>query len=500
MAEDTGHPNGRVVRVIGPVVDVEFPPTELPDIYTALKVDVTLEDATTTITCEVAQHIGDNVVRAIALKPTDGLTRGAPVREHRARRSAFRSARACSATSTTCSASRSTPTCPTSTRTRTGRSTATPPPFADLEPKKVMLETGIKVIDLLEPYVQGGKIGMFGGAGVGKTVIIQEMIRRQARAARRRVGVRRRRRAHPRGQRPLPGDDRVRRHREDRAGVRPDGRAARRAAARRALRAHDGRVLPRREAPGRAAVRGQHLPVHAGGVRGLDAARPHAERGRLPAEPGRRDGRAAGADHVGRRPFDHVVAGDLRAGRRHHGPGAARGVRAPGRHDRALARHRVARHLPGRRPARLEQPHPRPALRRRGALRGRPARPGDPAALQGPAGHHRHPRDRRAVRGGQGHRHAGPQDPEVPVAADVRRRAVHGPARASTRRSTRRSRRSRGCARASTTTCPSRRSSWSVGSKRPSRRRSRWRPRNPCRSRCTSSRPNARSGPVRPRC
>ena len=55
-----------------------------------------------------------------------------------------------------------------------------PPPFSDLEPKKQMLETGIKVIDLLEPYVQGGKIGMFGGAGVGKTVIIQEMIRRQA--------------------------------------------------------------------------------------------------------------------------------------------------------------------------------------------------------------------------------------------------------------------------------------------------------------------------------
>ena len=79
MAEDNEHPQGRVVRVIGPVVDVEFPPNELPDIYTALEVDVTLEDATTTITCEVAQHIGDNIIRAIALKPTDGLTRGAPV-------------------------------------------------------------------------------------------------------------------------------------------------------------------------------------------------------------------------------------------------------------------------------------------------------------------------------------------------------------------------------------------------------------------------------------
>ncbi len=179
MAEQNGHPQGRVVRVIGPVVDVEFPPAELPEINTALTVDVKLSDTTTTITCEVAQHIGDSQVRAIALKPTDGLVRGAKV-------------------------------------TNTGAPITVPvgegvlghvynvlgepldttidqiefaerwpihrdsPPFAELEPKSVMLETGIKVIDLLEPYVQGGKIGMFGGAGVGKTVIIQEMIRRQA--------------------------------------------------------------------------------------------------------------------------------------------------------------------------------------------------------------------------------------------------------------------------------------------------------------------------------
>src|SRR6187401_49720 len=179
MAEQNEHADGRVVRVIGPVVDVEFPPNQLPEINNALTVDVTMGGETTTITCEVAQHIGDSSIRAIALKPTDGLIRGAPV-------------------------------------TNTGQPITVPvgegvlghvynvlgepldadaseihaadrwaihreaPAFADLEPKKVMLETGIKVIDLLEPYVQGGKIGMFGGAGVGKTVIIQEMIRRQA--------------------------------------------------------------------------------------------------------------------------------------------------------------------------------------------------------------------------------------------------------------------------------------------------------------------------------
>jgi len=79
MAATNGHANGRVVRVIGPVVDVEFPPTELPEINTALHLDVELGGETTTITCEVAQHIGDAVVRAIALKPTDGVVRGSPV-------------------------------------------------------------------------------------------------------------------------------------------------------------------------------------------------------------------------------------------------------------------------------------------------------------------------------------------------------------------------------------------------------------------------------------
>ena len=176
---EKAHPEGRVVRVIGPVIDVEFPPSELPEVHTALTVDLTLEGESTTITCEVAQHIGDSIVRTIALKPTDGLVRGTPVKN-----------------------TGSPITVPVgegvlghvynvigepldadpseihaSDRWPIHRE---PPEFAELEPKKQMLETGIKVIDLLEPYVQGGKIGMFGGAGVGKTVIIQEMIRRQA--------------------------------------------------------------------------------------------------------------------------------------------------------------------------------------------------------------------------------------------------------------------------------------------------------------------------------
>ncbi len=170
--------DGRVVAIVGPVIDVEFPPDAIPEINTALEVDLVLDGATVTVTAEVAQQIGDGRVRCVCLKQTDGLKRGAVVRN-------------------------------------TGRGISVPvgegvlghvfnvigepldtavisniderwaihrdaPAFDQLEPRAQMFETGIKVIDLLEPYVQGGKIGLFGGAGVGKTVLIMEMINRVA--------------------------------------------------------------------------------------------------------------------------------------------------------------------------------------------------------------------------------------------------------------------------------------------------------------------------------
>src|ERR687897_3602200 len=176
---DEERSEGRVVRVIGPVVDVEFPPDGLPEINTALTVDVTLDDQTQTITCEVAQHVGNGIVRAIALRPTDGLVRGAPVSNTGGPITVPVGEGVLGHVYNVLGEPLDTE--PTnieaSDRWPIHRD---PPPFEDLEPKKQMLETGIKVIDLLEPYVQGGKIGMFGGAGEGKTVIIQEMIRRQA--------------------------------------------------------------------------------------------------------------------------------------------------------------------------------------------------------------------------------------------------------------------------------------------------------------------------------
>src|SRR5665213_1274551 len=169
---------GRVVAIAGPVVDVEFPPDSLPEINHAVEMDIEMDGNVSKVVAEVAMQIGDGRVRCVCMRATDGLRRGTTVRN-------------------------------------TGRGITVPvgdavlghvfnvlgepldtdhidgiedrweihrpsPAFDTLEPKAQVFETGLKVIDLLAPYVQGGKIGLFGGAGVGKTVLIQEMINRVA--------------------------------------------------------------------------------------------------------------------------------------------------------------------------------------------------------------------------------------------------------------------------------------------------------------------------------
>jgi F-type H+-transporting ATPase subunit beta len=170
---------GRVTRVIGPVVDVEFPADQMPEIENALL--VTIDDGTSvrTITAEVALHVGDNTVRAISLKPTDGLRRGTKVSDTGSPISVpvgeVTKGRVWNVTGECLNEDISG--LEIAERWPIHRSA---PAFDALEPKTQMLETGIKVLDLLTPYVQGGKIGLFGGAGVGKTVLIQEMIYRIA--------------------------------------------------------------------------------------------------------------------------------------------------------------------------------------------------------------------------------------------------------------------------------------------------------------------------------
>src|SRR6201747_2504321 len=169
---------GRVVRVTGPVVDVEFPRDAMPDLFNALKVEVTLADLGKTLTLEVAQHLGDNVVRTISMAPTDGLVRGAEVRDTGSAISVPVGEVVTGHVFNALGECLDTPGYGEDALHWTIHRHA--PKFDQLEGRTELLETGIKVIDLLTPYVKGGKIGLFGGAGVGKTVLIQEMIRRVA--------------------------------------------------------------------------------------------------------------------------------------------------------------------------------------------------------------------------------------------------------------------------------------------------------------------------------
>jgi F-type H+-transporting ATPase subunit beta len=166
---------GTIVQVIGPVLDVEFAPERLPEIYTALTIEDTTGPMNVRVVAEVQQHIGQNMVRAVAMNSTDGVSRGMEVVDTGG---------------------------PITTPVGTaplGRILNVlgepvdggpaidpgverwpihrkPPSYTDLEPKTEVFETGIKVIDLIAPFVKGGKIGLFGGAGVGKTVVIMELI------------------------------------------------------------------------------------------------------------------------------------------------------------------------------------------------------------------------------------------------------------------------------------------------------------------------------------
>jgi F-type H+-transporting ATPase subunit beta len=170
---------GRVVRVIGPVVDVEFATEEMPQIYNALHVDVQLGETTRTLTLEIAQHLGDDTVRAISMQPTDGLVRGAEVTDTGEPITVPVGDVTKGHVFNVLGESLDVPTASLHITERWSIH-RDPPPFDQLEPRTEILETGIKVIDLLTPYVKGGKIGLFGGAGVGKTVLIQEMITRVA--------------------------------------------------------------------------------------------------------------------------------------------------------------------------------------------------------------------------------------------------------------------------------------------------------------------------------
>ena len=193
-----------------------------------------------------------------------------------------------------------------------------PPSYDELSPSQDLLETGIKVIDLVCPFAKGGKVGLFGGAGVGKTVNMMELINNIAKAHSGLsvfAGV---------GERTREGNDFY--HEMSDSGVvnlenleeskvamvyRPDERTPGQPSARRIDRPDDRRVVPRRR-QGRAVLRRQHLPLHAGRYRSVGAAGPHAFRRGLPADAGRRNGPPARAHHLDQGRLDHLDPGRVR--------------------------------------------------------------------------------------------------------------------------------------------------------------------------------------------
>lgn len=167
---------GKVIQVIGPVVDVEFPPEQLPEIYNAVRIEGVSGQMPLKLTAEVMQHLGDNKVRCVAMSSTDGLTRGmtatdtgAPIKIPVGKGTLGRVFNVLGDTVDDNQAE---------VKAEDYWPIHRPAPtFEQQETQTQILETGIKVVDLIAPYARGGKIGLFGGAGVGKTVLIMELIR-----------------------------------------------------------------------------------------------------------------------------------------------------------------------------------------------------------------------------------------------------------------------------------------------------------------------------------
>ena len=326
---------GKITQVLGAVVDIEFSEASLPPIYNALKVsNPAISDQQWNLVVEVAQHLGENTVRCIAMDTTEGLVRGmdvmdtgagitVPVGEETLGRVLNVIGEPVDEMGPV-NAKKSYP---------IHRPT---PEFVDQETKVQSFETGIKVVDLLAPYARGGKIGLFGGAGVGKTVILMELINNVAmKHGGYSVfgGV---------GERTREGNDLWLEMKE--SGVinkaslvygqmnEPPGARARVALTALTLaeffRDDEGRDV--------LTVFRQHFPFHPGELGSFDAARPHAFGCRLSADFGDGLGRTARAHYHDAQRLDYLRASDLRSRRRPDRPGPSDDVCALGRHHRSL--------------------------------------------------------------------------------------------------------------------------------------------------------------------
>ena len=287
MPENIGH----VIQVAGPAVDVQFVEATMPPIYQALRVvsDGFTVPTPINVILEVQQHLGEGRVRCVAMQPTDGMVRGmnaidqgGPISVPVGRGTLGRVMNVIGE--------------PVDNLGPIACDKRMPihrlaPAFDEQSTTAEMFETGVKVVDLIQPFLKGGKIGLFGGAGVGKTVVIMELINNVAKqhgGFSVFAGV---------GERTREGNDlwlemsesgvikpgkpaRV----QSRADLWPDDRASRRASARSADRVDRRRIFPRRRRQRHAPLHRQHLPFHASRIGSLRAPGPHAERRRISAE------------------------------------------------------------------------------------------------------------------------------------------------------------------------------------------------------------------------
>jgi F-type H+-transporting ATPase subunit beta len=376
---------GRISQVIGAVVDVTFPDA-LPSILNALETSNNGQK----LVLEVAQHLGENTVRTIAMDSTDGLTRGQEVTDTGAQISVPVGPETLGRILNVIGE-------PIDERGPVGAKQSAPihakaPEFVDQSTETSILVTGIKVIDLLAPYAKGGKIGLFGGAGVGKTVLIQELINNIAKGHGGTsvfAGV---------GERTREGNDLY--HEFLDAGViakDADGNAISEGSK---VALVFGQMNEPPGARARVALSGLTMAEYFRDQEGQDVLffvdnifrftqagsevsallGPHSLRGGLSADARHRHGRAARAHHLDQQGLDHLGAGDLRARGRSDRPGAGDLVRALWTRRPCLtAPDRGTWHLSGGRPARFHQPHSDPRswvrsiTRPRGAFR-RPCR------------------------------------------------------------------------------------------------------------------------------
>jgi len=377
--------NGSITQVIGSTFDVEFPEKSIPAIYNAVRIDTAKAGIELHLVGEVQQHLGGGKVRCVALGSTDGLTRGAAVVDTGAPVSVPVGKATLGRVFNLLGEpidSRG----PVETQERWPIH-RDPPPIKELTTKTELFETGIKVIDLLTPFVRGGKAGLFGGAGLGKTVILTELIARIASAHGGYsvfAGV---------GERTREGTDLWLEMQEAKIG--DTGRSV--------IEQTCMVFGQMNEPPGarlRVALSALTMAEYFRDTTGADTllfvdnifrfsqagSEVSALLGRMPSA-------------VGYQPTLATEMGALqergvRAGRRPDRPGPGHGVRQPRRLPVPGAIDLREGHLPGRRSARLVEPDSRPAVRRGATLQDRPSRAADAAALPRTAGHHRHPRRR----------------------------------------------------------------------------------------------------------